>query len=758
MKVQLQHIFNGIEWASLLRRVDWFLPGGILFLYFLSGMMQMDFAAPQAFYNDKITTMVTAKTLLQYRTILTNYRLGFPAYFNMLGFTTLPLTQYISLFISALFSKNIFTIINIYYMIILALNYSSAYFVSRKFTADKIISCFVGLFFAFTPYLFFRAATGHDTLAGYYSVPLAFLLGIRLENIADFSSLRNAYKHYFSIATCCILFVVAYSEAYYAAFTLMLLAIMGLILGAQKKSWKPIIISVIACCSIAILILIALSPSFLYLASISAHLTTRSYTEQAIVGTRFSDLIWTASQYFTFPKAHNYFLWRGSAEGYDFWPGLPLSLIFLGFLFFHFFVRDGIQTFCDKDAKLTAQPATIRALLAFSGFSLLFSIPYGLGLLFNFFITPTIRSQNRISVFFLYAMLLACACILAQAKRICHLRKKASGRILFAGVLLVFFLFNSYPWVGGFARQQKQLLSSPIYKSEVKSLHNILVGIHAYSCRKVLQLPITFHPEAPQIGAFLPYNHLLPYILDNVKSDTAWSYGLMENDPAYQVQQILSRLPAPSLVPYARYLGFDSMLVEKRAYSTDELPFLQLALTDSGCRLVTQDGLRQLYLLPTVPSPQGDPFPFAGRWLSIAADSEWRPTLRTGWTVLRSGVAMPTRSLQTFVVPLRITPTSGACIEMELGLPPTFEGTLQTEVSCDGHKLGTWELPASGGGGSQVKRLVLTAEQTGGLLFPIVTFNSKVKDTPLRVTKTPKKEIVPGLLLRHIRLNTLPVE
>jgi hypothetical protein len=106
-------------------------------------------------------------------------------------------------------------------------------------------------------------------------------------------------------------------------------------------------------------------------------------------------------------------------------------------------------------------------------------------------------------------------------------------------------------------------------------------------------------PEAPVPKAgYSPYEQQLPYIFDRPGSATRWSYGANEKQAGFQrLKAQTARLDG--LDDRARRMGFDSVLVEKRAYDAGALAQVQAAVgaqAGQPCRLY-EDQSYALYSL-----------------------------------------------------------------------------------------------------------------------------------------------------------------
>jgi hypothetical protein len=176
-----------------------------------------------------------------------------------------------------------------------------------------------------------------------------------------------------------------------------------------------------------------------------------------------------------------------------------------------------------------------------------------------------------------------------------------AGRIAAVGLVAGAIASSLLPYANSLARKQHLLfLDSPQRQANVSSLKAMLAAKDGVDLRAVLQLPYLEWPEVPPQREFLPYSHELPFIFDRWHSPTRWSYGLSPLQPEFQsiAAQIEQGNP-PGLANRARNLQFDSILIEKHAYSPEENQRFAAELTrqvGEAC-LVYDDSFRTLFAL-----------------------------------------------------------------------------------------------------------------------------------------------------------------
>ena len=129
----------------------------------------------------------------------------------------------------ALFSQDWALVNNAFYLLTFPLAALSAFFASRWLGARTMAALTAGVLFAFIPYHFIRGA-GHLVLASYAIVPIGVVLAVRVARGQGLLwELRRRTRYGWLISAGWILgaILVGSSSAYYAAFSLLLIAAAG---------------------------------------------------------------------------------------------------------------------------------------------------------------------------------------------------------------------------------------------------------------------------------------------------------------------------------------------------------------------------------------------------------------------------------------------------------------------------------------------------------------------------------------------------
>jgi hypothetical protein len=156
------------------------------------------------------------------------------------------------------------------------------------------------------------------------------------------------------------------------------------------------------------------------------------------------------------------------------------------------------------------------------------------------------------------------------------------------------------PYARPLARKQQTFLESAERQADVASVRAVLGAKEGVGLKAVLQLPYMIWPETPPQRDFEAYAHQLLFIYDRHQSPTRWSYGLAAKQPDFdRVRGALAPDISAGLVDRARALKYDGVLIERRAYTPEEMKAITDALTEqvgTAC-LVHDDALRVLFAL-----------------------------------------------------------------------------------------------------------------------------------------------------------------
>ena len=579
----------------LLVEVALAILAGILCLA-LSGYFSVNTALPGNLNGDHIVALIQAKGYVNGHGFRLDSQLGYPLAMDRLYFPNFDKSYQVFMWLVARIVHNPFRVIHALYMACLLLMTVFGYWILRRIGVRTWLAGVGAIAAVLTPFML-RRSYGHDYLALAISVPLGFGLALRLGAGDPEDDLRRFFRDPLTLIS---IAVVGFSGLYYAFYTVMLASFVAVAASLGQRRWFPLVAW--GAMSVAIFVLLIFAGYGLHLPEVLAgHFpqVQRQASDQLFYGIDFPAL---AEAFQFIPR-----IARGLAqakvalpeafaqEGIGEWPGAPLTLAILAAPLIAATALAQRGPLPEK-AKLLATTATCLC------FAVLFGVRGGIGFLFNLAVSPQIRGDSRLMPFLAFGGVII-LCILAE------LAASASRRIgslapLLAAALLAFCIV---PMTGLYAKLQRSHLNDPLTKQLMTSLPAMLQAKDRGDLQAVLELPAAPWPTAPPIRDFDVYQHYLPYVYDRPLGATRWSYGIDEHQSGFGVVQFVASGGGEGLVDRARRYGFDSVLIEKRAYDAAELNRLQGALAAQlapACRLY-EDSMMVLYALNRTPDRRG---------------------------------------------------------------------------------------------------------------------------------------------------------
>ena len=665
---------------------------GIILTWWLAGAFQIQFGVPTGLWNDRIFLLLNGRLFLEWPAILSNLHLGYPGQLELLNFPFTDLTQRLLQFLLTVISGDVVRGANFYMIGVLAANFSCAYIVLRVLTQRPWHALAGALGFAFIPF-FVERSSGHDYLAAFYAVPLAFLMLQRISvagalQVSQWSDIPRLCRTPANLL-CCLL--IATSGVYFSFFALMLWSYAGVAFALQDRSWRPLVSATIIIGITTTILLLVLTIFAGSVSNMGAYFPARSFVEQPSYAMRISDIlaflepagIWrtTLRQYWEFRQVN---------EGRDFWPGPLLSLFALLTCLFGV-----VMTRQDRPGGPSAIPAQrLRSvLIGYLILCLLFAAPFGIGMIFNLLIMPEIRAQNRIAPYFAFASILL---FLWAWDRVAPWIARWIGQYngaLLAGLCLVLLLGgNSLGGLRSMSHQQRWLLTNPNYPAEMTSVRATLAAADKYGLKRVLQLPVAGWPESPKIREFDPYNHFLPFIFSQPASQRKWSVGLSWGTPELATLQAIELDTRPSCaILQMTHLGFDAVMLDQRAYDAAEKAAWDTRLTAGGAELVSADPLRRLYRISPAAEICDLPVVPVDRWLPASGHGAVGQLLTRGWLPEEGWGRWGKGAIQSVTLSMDGWGNNDVKLEMRIQALPSPTGQLpRVTIRVGNTEIGTW--------------------------------------------------------------------
>lgn len=551
-----------------------------------------DLRVPFSYENDGQFYAVLVKQVI-HGWYFTNPRLGAPFGSELLDFPQGG-DQLNFVIVKGLggFSSDWALVMNLFFLLSFPLVALTAYAVMRHHGASRPAATACSALFALLPYHFWQGEF-HLFLAAYYAVPLGcHLVLATYRGEALFERRRGRRRGVLgwtsrrSVATVVICCVIASAGLYYAAFTLVLLAIAAVVAGVGRRSWAGTLNAAVAAAAIAAVLAINVSPTLVYWArhgrDSQAFLRTPAQSDAGSL--RVGDLVLPLThhriaalgrlrQNYSGPLAAPEF---ASSEG----ESATLGLIATAGFALSILVLVAVVLGRGRDARWDPG-GRLTAVAAGAASSFVLATVGGRAIAH---VSPDIRQWTRASVFIGFFSLAAVALVLDRVA--VRLRRRRQGGGVLAAVLV------SAIGVVAFLDQTSSEFIPPYrelayhYDSDQAFVGAVERRLPAGSA--VFQLPYMPWPEPGFVNRMTSFTPARGYLHS---SALRWSYGAMRGRAADWQAQLVA-YPATVLAPAAVAAGFDGIYIDHLGYKGTSAQRLEASLTRLlGVRpLVSRDG------------------------------------------------------------------------------------------------------------------------------------------------------------------------
>ncbi len=545
-----------------------------LFLFWVYQWDRISFDVPITYSgNDAATNLVNAKLMEEQAWSIERPRLAAPYTTNAYDFSTCVLHNFDLLTLKlcvkatdAVRGSNL----NLY--LIYYLSAVIAYFVLRELGIKRWIAVFASLAYAFVPYITGRIVEhGHYQLAEAYFVPLSILLCVWLYEREDVLRLGKGFlknkRNWLAL-----FFIVLISNngiVYYPFFTCYLLVLVAIIKLIQTKKFKTVLPSITAIAGIGLVLLMNMIPKVIY--NLQNGANAAAVVRGGFTGPEYYGL--KLIQLFIPYNSKLGILFADAIENYNrtapfvtennsSYMGI-MALTGMVILFVYFFRKSNSET--GKRMRFLGQMNIFMIFLAAGN---------GIGTIFAFLVSDSIRGYCRIVVFIAFVSLIGLAQFIQELT-------KQYNRYIVVGVsvlLCSLCLWEQLPvFEEGVIADETDFHSDKAFVAQIEA--TVEPGSMIY------QMPYHVYPEGG------PEREMEDYDLfaGMLHSDTLrWSYGAMKGREVDDYQKSLAELPLDERIAKVRELGFAGIYVDRRAYSNEELAQLEselARLTGSGAMI-----------------------------------------------------------------------------------------------------------------------------------------------------------------------------
>lgn len=477
--------------------------------HLITGFFSLNFRVPAADHgSDYLPIFYQFKSLLEGDwfpfTGIHSERLGFPFGSNWNDYPMNHSLFYLIIKCLGIFSSDWPTVFNIYWLMTFILNSLTFAYAARKLNLKSEVAFLLSILFSFMPFHFLRM--GHIWLSSYFLVPLQIVV---LHNIWDahpvffnkLSKNKSSKSKNKKIFTWIVLLLSGWAGVYYLFFFCAIAGFAMISVWIQKKSIKHVL-SVIALIGICIL-----SATLDSIPTIVKNIKEggnssgfqRTFAESESYGLKLIQL------YLPAPSHRNP---KFALKALQYNTIAPLvtennttSLGIIGAIGFSLLI---LMAFFESRIKVF-----LRNLYKLNLAAVLIGTIGGFGAVFAFFISPSIRGYNRISIFIFGFSLLCIGYLLTK------LRKKIQRYIY---IILIFVI----TLIGIWDQTSNQFkFSQPVenFKAD-QDFFSKLESIAGDSA--IYQLPVVDFPDIISYSKMGEYEQLRGYLYTQ---KTKWSYG-----------------------------------------------------------------------------------------------------------------------------------------------------------------------------------------------------------------------------------------
>ena len=284
---------------------------------------------------------------------------------------------------------------------------------------------------------------------------------------------------------------------------------------------------------------------------------------------------------------------------------------FVGYLSVVGFVCACLALF--RRTVLTDPPSPRLQLLGLMGllilFLVVFALPFGVGGAFNLFVSPVIRSQNRLSIPIAFIGL-AATCVVVTAWQ---LRLSVRGRLwpLLPLVLLAPLTLADIDRVWHFPKRSdcsRYTDATNCSERLFAQLAPVFDTIGALGLEEIAIFPVTPFAEAGPRGNRSDYFAFIPHLMEPEDMTVSYSYGMLRTDDVFRaLASLQDRMAGAASTPEAAETlacaGYDAALIDRVA-SERNGKVVEDALRTSGAMLEVQTEDYTLLSIPRATAAQ----------------------------------------------------------------------------------------------------------------------------------------------------------
>lgn len=478
-----------------------------------------------------------------------NPRSGYPFGSNFLDYPGSDGSNLLILKIFGQFTSNTFAAINLYFLTGFAVTFVSAFAVMRALGINRPLALVGAVAFDFVPFHFQRI--DHLFYTWYFMAPLMFYLALRIAPASGEASVRIDARPVSRWLLALSIMAVGGFGVYYALFSVIILAVVALVALVGQTDFKAVRLAVLAIVLLVAGVLINLGPSIIhkYQNGPNLEVAQRPAADSENYAFKLVQLIMprpdhrseTARKIAT-DYASNFPLIN---ENITSSLGLLGSVGFIGMLLVVCAALGGRKL--DRRLQLVALITLVLFMFGTLG---------GFGSLFSQYISTSIRSWNRISIFVAFGSLLGLMFMLQASCSRYLANNRAVIAVLSCAMLVGVWYDQTVPACLDCGVQAKQR-----YELDQRFVSAIEKSLPAGSA--VYQLPYMVFPETAPLFGIDIYDKAAGFLHSRTLK---WNYGGMKGRPGDLFYRALATAPVEKQIEELRRLGFAGVYIDRRGY------------------------------------------------------------------------------------------------------------------------------------------------------------------------------------------------
>jgi phosphoglycerol transferase len=459
----------------------------------------------------------------------------------------------------ALFTKDVFTVVNVFLLTGFGLCGLVAFIVMRALHVRRGPAFVSSVLFAVLPYHFLK---GEQQLffSSYYGVPIGCLLVLNVLAGEQVLARRDGAGGRFvslisrrSLLTIALCLLISGTGVYYAVLAALLVLAAGVLRSISLRAVAPVATALAITVTIGGFVGAAQLPTFLYqrVHGRNAVVAQRTSADSEYWGLKLDQMVFPIEGHRVrlLSRLGNKLVQTSRVQGE------PVgNLGVLGALGLAWLMLIALATAIGGGRRVATERERHTAVATLTAF--LIGTVGGISAIIAYTISPQIRTWGRMSVVVAFFSLLAVA-LIAERAGVRALTR--GGRAIYGGALALVLLLGVLDQTSTRFVPDYALLSTFV-RDDARFVDRIeaLLPEHAM----VLQLPYSEYPEGPvwNVGAYEPMRGYLQ------SADLRWSYGAMQGRPEDWLAAV-EDMPISALLDGAAAAGFDGVWLDRSAYS-----------------------------------------------------------------------------------------------------------------------------------------------------------------------------------------------